>query len=383
MATIIRSDLTISGTYKLTENTQLAPGVKITVLPGATLDLGHFTLLNFGTLSLEGSASAFAVMQNGSYSTDATSGALVSNYGNLKEVYLDGAYANGTFTLNNSLLELSAVEAFSNYKISNSLFITSPLLLKTKSATIDKTTFVDSPVSLQAWLNLPANNVKITDSNFVGSGKAGYGSDPVIRLDPFFSGSGMAFSVNISGSYVRIPVGKNFEDMVYDATDDLHVSKDLLASDFVTSPVTNSPSGFKVGTYTLSTTALLTGVVGNSTPVTGTESHMLSVVVDKGVLGPDAVLLKGLTEKMTLTDGVVTGHTVTYGATTFDYAQIDALIMTVTRDGNFTDEFRQEIADAAPTATALSYTDALALMGSANIDAVVLHVAGADGQFVA
>jgi hypothetical protein len=348
MATIIRSDLTISGTYKLTENTQLAPGVKITVLPGATLDLGHFTLLNFGTLSLEGSATAFAVVQNGSYSTDATSGALVSNYGNLKEVYADGAYDNGTITLNNSLLELSAVEAFSSYTISNSLFITSPLFLNTKPATIDKTTFVDSPVSLQAWLNLPANNVKITDSNFVASGKAGYGSDPVIRLDPFFSGSGMAFGVNISGSYVRIPAGKNFEDMVYDATDDLHVSKDLLASDFLTSPVTNSPSGFKVGSYTLSTNALLSGVVGNSTPVTGTELHTLSVVVDKGVLGPDAVLLKGLSEKMTLTDGVVTGHTVTYGATTFDYAQIDALIMTVTRDGNFTDEFRQEIATRRP-----------------------------------
>ena len=56
MATIIRSDLTISGAYKLTDNTQLAPGVKITVLPGATLDLAGFTLLNFGTLSLEAGA---------------------------------------------------------------------------------------------------------------------------------------------------------------------------------------------------------------------------------------------------------------------------------------------------------------------------------------
>ena len=98
---------------------------------------------------------------------------------------------------------------------------------------------------------------------------------------------------------------------------------------------------------------------------------------------PNAVLLKGLAEKMTLTDGVVTGHTVTYGATTFDYAQIDALIMTVTRDGDFTDEFRQEIANAAPSATNLTYTDAVALLGSASIDSVVLHMAGADGQFVA
>jgi hypothetical protein len=40
MASIIRTDLTISGTYKLTDNTQLAPGVKITVLP--LLDAGGY-----------------------------------------------------------------------------------------------------------------------------------------------------------------------------------------------------------------------------------------------------------------------------------------------------------------------------------------------------
>ncbi len=39
MATIIRSDLTIPGTYKLTENTQVAPGVKITVLPKGLSEL--------------------------------------------------------------------------------------------------------------------------------------------------------------------------------------------------------------------------------------------------------------------------------------------------------------------------------------------------------
>lgn len=376
MATIIRSDLTISGTYKLTEETQLAPGVKITVLPGATLDLGGFRLLNFGTLSLQGSATAFAVMQNGTYSTDSANGALVGDYGNLKSVLADGSFSAAPLTLDHSLVQNSTVVAFAPSTIKNSLFINSPLRLLSNPASISKVTFFDSPVTLQAWVNLPLNNATLTDCNFVGAA-------PVIQLDPFFSGSGVAFSVSISGSYVRVPAGKNFEDMVYDATDDLHVSKDLLASDFVTSPVTNSASGFKVGSYTLSTAALLSGVVGNSTPVTGTESHTLSVVVDRGVLGPDAVLLKGLTEKMTLTDGVVTGHTVTYGATTFDYVQVDALIMTVTRDGNFTDEFRQEIADAAPSATALTYPDAVALVGSASIDAVLLRVAGADGAFVA
>jgi hypothetical protein len=182
---------------------------------------------------------------------------------------------------------------------------------------------------------------------------------------------------------VRIPGDRNFEAMIFDATDDLRVTKDFLASDFLSSPVTNSGIGFTVGTYTLSTNALLTGVVGNSTPLITTKSHVLSVVVDRGVLGTDAILLKGLTEKMTLRDGLVTNHTVTYGSTTYDYAEVDALIMTVTRDGTFTDEFRNEITDAAPSAAALTYTDAIALVGSVNIDSVVLHLAGADGWFVA
>lgn len=279
----------------------------------------------------------------------------------------------GSISLVNSLVQNTTMETVDSNQFSNSIFISSPLSLGTNPVTIDKVTFFDSPVELGSWIGLPPDNAKITDSNFVGAGT-------LISLNSVFS---LQFSVSISGSYVRIPAGSNFEAMVYDATDDLKVSKDFLASDFLTSPVTNSPNGFKVGTYTLSTSVLLTGVVGNNTAVTSKETHTLSVVVERGVLGADAVLLKGLAEKMTLTDGVVTGHTVTNGTTTFDYAQIDALIMTVTRDGNFTDEFRQEITDAAPSAATLTYNDAVALVGSASIDSVVLRVAGADGLFVA
>jgi hypothetical protein len=57
-----------------------------------------------------------------------------------------------------------------------------------------------------------------------------------------------------------------------------------------------------------------------------TESHTLSVIVDKGILGADAVLLKGLSESMTLTDGVITQHSVQYAGITFDYNQIDSLM---------------------------------------------------------
>lgn len=376
MATIIRSDLTISGTYKFTENTQLAPGVKITVLPGATLDLGGFTLLNFGTLSLQGSATAFAMLQNGTYSAENTTGAFNSSFGNLKDLRVDAFRSeNASLSLAHSLVQNSTMQALAANDITSSIFISSPMKFGQQLGTVKQVTFFDSPVSVYAWSSTPTARLQISDSNFVGA-------SPVINLDPFFPGPMLAHSVSISGSYVRIAPGMNFEGMVYDATDDLSVVKDLQASDFLTKPVTNSLSGFNVGTYTLSNSALLTGVASNSTPVTGTESHTLSVVVDRGVLAPDAVFLKDLAEKMTLTDGVVTGHTVTYGTTTFDFEQVSALIMTVTRDGNFTDEFRQEIADAAPSAVALTYTDAVALVGSTSIDAVVLRVAGADGAFV-
>ena len=45
---------------------------------------------------------------------------------------------------------------------------------------------------------------------------------------------------------------------------------------------------------------------------------------------------------MTITNGVATTHTVDYAGSTFDYNQIDTLITTVIRDGEFTDEFKKE-----------------------------------------
>lgn len=113
-----------------------------------------------------------------------------------------------------------------------------------------------------------------------------------------------------------------------------------------------------------------------------TEMHTLSVIVDKGVLGTDPVLLRGLTERITLTNGVVSAHTVQYGSTLFNYSQIDALLMVITSDGDFSAEFRKEIADLLPTAANFSYQDAVKLVGVANIDNVLVYVAGADGYFV-
>ena len=120
----------------------------------------------------------------------------------------------------------------------------------------------------------------------------------------------------------------------------------------------------------------------STTPIMTTESHQLTVLVDKGVLSPQPVLLKDLVEKLKLINGIVQSHSITYGNTSFEYDQVDALITTVIRDNNFTAEFSKEILDVAPSAANLSYKDAVALVGVSNIETVIINIAGADGFYV-
>lgn len=131
-----------------------------------------------------------------------------------------------------------------------------------------------------------------------------------------------------------------------------------------------------------SVSSIKTEAVKPLTQQTITENYNLSVLVDKGILGANAVLLKGLTESMTLIDGVITQHSVQYGGSTLDYNQIDALIMTVTRDDEFTAEFTKEINDYLKTEANITYKVAVGLVGAANIDGIIMTVAGADGAYV-
>ena len=100
------------------------------------------------------------------------------------------------------------------------------------------------------------------------------------------------------------------------------------------------------------------------------------------MLGPDAVLLKGLKESLTITNGAITKHIVEYSGLTFDFNQIDSFIMTVIRSGEFTSEFTKEINDYVGVELNITYAAAIKLVGSASIDGVILSVAGADGNFV-
>jgi hypothetical protein len=117
-------------------------------------------------------------------------------------------------------------------------------------------------------------------------------------------------------------------------------------------------------------------------PTVTNENHILSVIVDKNVLASSATLLKGLKESITYSDGVITNHLVEYSGLTFDYNQIDSLITTVIRDGEFTAEFTKEINDYLGAAQNITYSAAVAIVGAVSIDGVILSVAGADGNFV-
>jgi len=123
-------------------------------------------------------------------------------------------------------------------------------------------------------------------------------------------------------------------------------------------------------------------IASPTNPVITTEKHDLSVIVDRGILSVGAVLLKGLTETITFSDGVITSQLVEYAGITFDYAQIDSLITTVTRDSNFTAEFTKEINAYLNADANISYSTAVGLVGVANIDGIILMVAGADGNYV-
>ena len=103
-------------------------------------------------------------------------------------------------------------------------------------------------------------------------------------------------------------------------------------------------------------------------------SYKLDVIVD---LFGQVLILKNLTEIVT-----ETSHTIEYQGVDYSYADIDSMITTVVRDGDFTAEFENEIADAFPSAAGISYQDAVGLIGIAGIDNAILAVARADGNFV-
>jgi len=104
------------------------------------------------------------------------------------------------------------------------------------------------------------------------------------------------------------------------------------------------------------------------------EVHAVNLIAN--VFG-SIIYLKGLTE--TITD---TSHIIDYKGEAFNYEEVDSFVMTVVRDGDFTDEFAQEISESFPLYSSLSYGTAVSLIGVSAIDDILISVAGADGNYV-
>ena len=148
------------------------------------------------------------------------------------------------------------------------------------------------------------------------------------------------------------------------------------ASGLATISVTLLNDNLTEGAETLTVTA---GDASASTTVNDTSKivvagNTLDVIVD---LFGTVSMLKGLIE---VDNGTV--HTLSYNGTAFNYAEIDPLITTVVRSGEFTAEFAQEIADAYPSVAGITYNTVVSLVGVADLDNLLIAVAGADGSYV-
>ena len=111
-------------------------------------------------------------------------------------------------------------------------------------------------------------------------------------------------------------------------------------------------------------------------PVSAVTEGQYSLTAIANVFG-SIMFLDGLIETVTSTS-----HTIEYNGTTFDYAEVDGMITTVVRDGEFTSEFAAEIAESFPDNAGISYSTAVALIGQANMESTLMMVAGADGNYV-
>ena len=130
----------------------------------------------------------------------------------------------------------------------------------------------------------------------------------------------------------------------------------------------------------------IASVIVNDTsiaPIPTNQKNEIAIIIDKNIMpGGAPVYLKGLVENLIYSNGIVTSHTIELDGTAYVYSQVDRLITTVTRNGEFTPEFTKEINDYLQTDANITYKAAVALVGVQSIDGVILFVAGSDGDFV-
>jgi subtilisin family serine protease len=114
----------------------------------------------------------------------------------------------------------------------------------------------------------------------------------------------------------------------------------------------------------------------------GTSTYDLTILVDAGILGESAAILNGITEIVEVIGGKIVRHSLEYANTEYAYEEVDKFIMTISRNGKFTNEFRDELRDFSPRASTIEYSDLLSIVGVENINETILRIASSDGFFV-
>ncbi len=207
-----------------------------------------------------------------------------------------------------------------------------------------------------------ATSLRFTNNGFLQNEKEidAKGGVDVIKVEDSYASGKYSISRNNNGDIVatvshlnQVPIVlKNFEYVSFKDLGLKSLDYFLVPPATATTPVSSSSSGSNGG------------VAGNT----------LDVIVN---LFGTVSMLKGLIE---VNNGTV--HTLSYNGTVFNYAEIDPLITTVVRNGEFTAEFAQEIADAYPSAAGIKYNTVVSLVGAAAIDDLLMSVAGSDGSYV-
>ena len=119
---------------------------------------------------------------------------------------------------------------------------------------------------------------------------------------------------------------------------------------------------------------------------TRTENNTVTAIFAPGVISnsPQPYLMQNMDETIVFVNGQKSSHVLSFGPERYDYDQYDNVLMTVLRNGEFTQEFRQEIREIPSIAEYADarYQDIAAILGEASMPAVIMLVASLDGNFV-
>lgn len=420
MAIKITKDTTWSGYINLVENCVIDAGVTLTIAAGSTIEgmvlqrgfLKGGPLINGnGNIVIEGSSDNRVKISDLTFET--FGGNISFNYSDFSTTFIN---------IQPGKITGRQLESFNKIEVDNSTFYKSDInggwhtsdYILGVHADIAGSTFNNSAINIDGKLILDSSEFRdlaqvyinnyesstITDNYFQKATLSLVNNGKLIQIkhNDFYENHGVyAASINIIAAFDGVQISENnfhennvaidftvtsdfwdyggkvlSEGNWFGSTDPAIVSDRIINSDdlYIYGDVLNSNSASQlISTKYSPQTALVNNT--SKTPVAG---NTLDVIVD---LFGTVSMLKGLPE---INNGSV--HTLTYNGNVFNYADVDTLLTTVVRNGEFTAEFAQEIADSYPTAAGITYNTVVSLVGAADLDNLLITVAGADGSYV-